>query len=252
MKDRLKSFLRRWSRLYNFLRRGRDVYRSIQRRLLGTRLEEEYWATAHLRRGDDWGGKETDWAKGYWDSRIHSHRSYLVDRISKFSPSSILEIGSNCGPNLFILAKEFPSVAIRGVDINPEAVQKGREWFAQEHISNVQLSLGKADDLSQFEDKSFDVVFTDAVLIYVGPDKIKKVVKEMLRVARKSLIFLEWHDFESSSNPHGTYVGHWKRDYVTVLREFVPEDKIRATKFPKELWADRKWQRWGAVIEVAL
>jgi ubiquinone/menaquinone biosynthesis C-methylase UbiE len=224
----------------------------MQRRLLGTKLEEKYWARAHLRRGDDWGDKENDWARGYWDSRDHSHRSFLIDRISRFSPSSVLEIGSNCGPNLYILAKRFPNAELMGVDINSEAVQKGNEWFAQEHISNVKLTEGKADDLRLFQDKSFDVVFTDAVLIYVGPDKIRQVITEMLRVTRKALILLEWHDFDSSSTPLGTYVGHWMRDYVALLKELVPEEEIRVSKLPRELWADPKWQKWGAVIETVV
>lgn len=252
MKDKLESFLKRWPKLYGFLKRVYYAYRGVQRRLLGTKLEEKYWATAHLRGGNDWGKGKDNWVRGYWDSREHSHRSFLMERISKFSPSSVLEIGSNCGPNLYILAKRFPDAEIRGVDINTEAVQKGNEWFAQENISNVELSVGKADDLRQFQDKHFDVVFTDAVLIYVGPDKIERVMKEMLRVACKALIFLEWHDFESSSNPLGTYVGHWKRDYVAVLRKFLPEDRVRVTKLPKELWADQKWQKWGAVIEATI
>ena len=252
MKVKPKSFLRRWPKLYGFLKRIDYAYRGIQRRLLGTRLDEKYWAKAHLREGDDWGNKKGDWTTGYWDSRNHSHRSFLTERILKFSPSSILEVGSNCGPNLYILAKKLPAGEIRGVDINREAVQKGNEWFMAEHISNVKLSVGKADDLHQFQDKSFDVVFTDAVLIYVGPDKIKKVVKELFRVARKAVIFLEWHDFEYTSNSLGTYVGHWKRDYVAILREYVPEDRVRVSKLPRELWADQKWQKWGAVIEAAL
>lgn len=252
MENKAKSYIRRWPRLYGLLKRGYYVYRRIQRRLLGTRLEEKYWATVHLRKGDDWGDKNSDWARAYWDSRDHSHRNFLIERISKFSPSSVLEIGSNCGPNLYVLAKQLPNAEIRGIDINPEAVKKGNQWFAQEHISNVKLSVGKADDLRQFRDKSFDVVFTDAVLIYVGPDKIKKVLREMLRVARKALVFLEYHDFDSGPNPLGIYAAHWKRDYTMLLREFVPKAKITVTKLPKELWADENWQRWGAVIEATL
>lgn len=253
MKKKLESFLRRWPRLYGFLKRGRDIYRSMQRRLLGTRLEEKYWARAHLRRGGEWGDKENDWAKGYWDSRDHSHRSFLIDRISRFSPSSVLEIGSNCGPNLYILAKRFPNAELMGVDINSEAVQKGNEWLKKEGISNVELLVGKADDFRQFQDKSFDVVFTDSVLIYIGPDKIKKVMAEMFRVARKALIFLEWHCSNSGSNPLGVYVGHWMRDYVALWKEFIPENKIKVIKMPEELmYSDQNWQRWGAVIEVIL
>ena len=175
-----------------------------------------------------------------------------MERIFKFSPSSVLEVGCNCGPNLYILAKRFPDAEIRGIDINPMAVQKGNEWLAQEGISNVKLSVGRADDLRQFEDKSFDVVFTDAVLIYIGPDKIRKVVEEMLRVTRKVLIFLEWHSFDSKCNPLGVYVGHWMRDYTALLKEFVSENNIKVTKMPKDLWPDKNWQKWGGVIEVVL
>lgn len=252
MKRELKSVFKRWPRFYNFLKKGYSVVRSVQRYLLGTNVDEKYWATRHLRKGDDWGNQDGDWARGYWDSRNHTHRSFLIERISELSPSSILEIGCNCGPNLYILAKKFPDAEIRGIDINSMAVQKGNEWFTQEGISNVKLLVGKADDLRQFQDKSFDVVFTDAVLIYIGPDKIKKVVEEMLRVARKALIFLEWHCFNSKSNSLGVYVGHWMRDYVALLKEFVPGNKIRVIKMPEDIWADQNWQKWGGVIEVIM
>ena len=252
MKSKIKSFFRRWPKFYNFLKRGSITFNGIQRRLIGTKLEEKYWATRHLRKGDDWEKEGDDWVRGYWDSRDHSHRGFLMERIFKFSPSSVLEVGCNCGPNLYILAKRFPDAEIRGIDINPMAVQKGNEWFAQEGISNVKLSVGRADDLRQFRDKSFDVVFTDAVLIYIGPDKIRKVVEEMLRVTRKVLIFLEWHSFDSKCNPLGVYVGHWMRDYTALLKEFVSENNIKVTKMPKDLWPDKNWQKWGGVIEVVL
>jgi ubiquinone/menaquinone biosynthesis C-methylase UbiE len=237
------SFLKRYPKFYDFLRRGYFILCRLRHKLSGTRLEEKYWATKHLREGGNW-------VRDYWGSRTHSHREFLIGRICKFSPSSILEIGCNCGPNLYVLAKKFPDAEIRGIDINSMAVQKGNEWFAQEGISNVKLSLGKADDLRQFQDKCFDVVFTDAVLIYIGPDKIKKVIGEMLRVTRKALILLEWHC--SNSNLLGVYVGHWMRDYVALLKEFIPEEKIKVTKMPKELWPDQNWQRWGAVVEAVM
>ncbi|MEM2914596.1 MAG: class I SAM-dependent methyltransferase [Candidatus Bathyarchaeia archaeon] len=220
--------------------------------MLGTKLEERYWATKHLRKGDDWGKEGDDWVKGYWESRTHSHRNFLVDRILNFSPLSVLEVGCNCGPNLYLLAKKLTHAEIKGVDINPMAVQKGNEWLRQESITNVELLVGKADDLRRFRDKSFDVVFTDAVLIYVGPDKIRKVIREMLRVTRKALIFLEWHTFDKKRGSLGFYSGHWIRNYKELLKEFVPENKIKIVKLPEELWPDLNWQRWGYIIEVAM
>jgi len=227
--------------------------------LVGTRAREKEWATRHLRKskGDDWGNGSSDWIKGYWNSVNHPHRPFLIEAISKFDPSSILEIGCNCGPNLYLLAKKFPAADIRGIDINPEAIQKGNEWFAQESITNVKLLAGKADELGQLQDKSSDVVFTDAVLIYVGPDKIQKVVHEMLRVACRGLILVEWHCFEPYHNdPNGLgiyYEGYWKRDYVALLKNnWVREEQIHLTKITEDIWPDKNWKEVGGIIEVVM
>ena len=260
MKEQLKHIFEKMPVLYRFMVQGYTFsalrFRYLKYLLLGTKVVEKEWATRHLhedeRERDDWGKGNGDWIKSYQDSVDHPHRTFLVEIISKFKPSSILEIGCNCGPNLYLLAKRVPDAKIIGIDINPMAVQKGNEWLTQKGVSNVRLLEGKADELGQFKDRSFDVVFTDAVLIYIGPDKIKKVIAEMLRVSRQALILLEWHSSNFKSNPLGVYVGHWMRDYVALLEEFVPENKIKVIKMSEELWPDKNWQRLGGVIEVIM
>ncbi|MGA8849135.1 MAG: class I SAM-dependent methyltransferase [Dehalococcoidia bacterium] len=255
--------LRKRPALYDFVA---NIYSTLsvvhlKELIVGTKAREKYWATRHLhegeRRRDDWGEGSDDWIKGYWNSQNHSHRPFLIDKIFSFSPiSSILEIGCNCGPNLYLLAKKLPNAEIRGIDINPMAVQKGNELFAQEGISNVKLLVGKADELEQFRDKSFDVVFTDAVLIYVGPDKIKEVMKGMIRIARRALIVVEQHYFESRNrDPHGLGVyryGLWIRDYIGLLKQFVPEEHISITRITEDIWPDERWKETGAIIEAVL
>ena len=136
------------------------------------------------------------------------------------------------------------------------AVQKGNDWLAQEGISNVKLLEGKADELDQFQDKSFDVVFTDAVLIYIGPDKINEVIREMIRITQKALILVEWHSFEPERKDlYGLGVYHsgcWKRDYLALLKEFVPEERIHVTKITEDIWPDKNWSEVGAVIEIVM
>jgi ubiquinone/menaquinone biosynthesis C-methylase UbiE len=121
------------------------------------------------------------------------------------------------------------------------AVQKGNEWFRQEGISNVKLEVGRAQKLAQFADKSFDVVFTDAVLIYISPDEIEQVVKEILRIGR-AVVLCEWQlfsvwlalllngyycfrlkseAFKFKSASHGFFVGHWVRDYRLLLEDYA-------------------------------
>ena len=98
--------------------------------IVGTKAREDEWAARHLHKGSDWKsvqgtGDEDEWVMSYWGSRDHSHRTFLVEKISAYRPvSSILEIGCNCGPNLYLLAQRFPDAEIVGIDINPRAVQK--------------------------------------------------------------------------------------------------------------------------------
>lgn len=153
--------------------------------------------------------------------------------------------------------KKFPDAEIRGIDINTVAVQSGNEWLAQEGISNVELLEGKADELRQFRDKSFDVVFTDAVLIYIGPDKIKDVMKEMIRFARRAANLVEMHCFDAKErirDPYGLgiYYGYRKRDYVALLKQYVWKEQIHVTKIPEDVWPDKNWKKFGAVIEVVM
>lgn len=261
MNERLKYILRKCPALYQFVETSYHTvrFRHLKECLLGTGVREREWATRHLheeeRIRDDWGRGSSDWIKSYRNSMDHPHRQILIDIISKHNPLSILEIGCNCGPNLYLLGKKFPGAEIRGVEINPLAVQKGNEWLEQDGISNVKILDGKAGELRQFQDKSFDIVFTDAVLIYIGPDKIKEVIMDLVRITSCALILVEWHIEDKRKDPDGLglyYLGNWKRDYVALLKQFVREDAIQVTKISEEMWPDRTWKEVGAVIEIII
>jgi ubiquinone/menaquinone biosynthesis C-methylase UbiE len=195
--------------------------------------------------------------KEFYQEIRQPHRQFLMEKIENFSPlSEILEIGCGCGQNLYLLTERFPQAKIRGIDINPRVVQRGQELFKKEGMQYVKLSEGKADELGQFPDKSIDIVFTDAVLIYIGPDKIKTVIKEMTRIAKKALIFAEWHCQSPKDNdPDGLgvyYSGYWIRNYLDLLRKFVPQDKIRLSKIPEPIWRGKDWVKLGYIIEAKL
>ena len=253
MREKIILFLKRFPAIHRFVKNLYWKSLGLRAKIFGTKLEERKWKRRHLLKRSDWGNDE-DWINGYWSSRSHPHRQLLIDKISQYLPQSILEIGSNCGPNLYLLAKKFPKAKIVGIDINEEAVKKGNEFFAKERIQNVKLIFGKADEIHQFQDKSFDSVFTDAVLMYIGPDKIKKVMKEIIRIAHKTLIFIEWHEnSEKDFQGLGIYhFGHWKRNYINLLKQFVPPKQIHLTKIPKEIWSEKNWDELGYIIEVII
>ena len=237
--NKVKSFLKKWPPVYRLLQNFYYSFRKIiETYILGTKFQEWIWE----RRG-------LNWAKGYVEEIPHLHRQLLINKISVYAPfNSILEIGCASGPNLRLIAKRFPKTKITGIEINEKAVKVGNELFLKEGISNAKLLVGKADKLGQFPDKSFDIVFTDAVLICIGPDKIEKVASEMQRIAKKAIILVEHHSEEESA--FGIYnKGNWLRDYKKLFQSF--SSQIKATKISPEIWGG-DWGELGYIIEVIL
>lgn len=225
--------------------------------LFGTGEYEKEWRERGITAPEpgDWGEKDQDWIQGYWASGSHPHREFLVQKIVDLKPSSVLEIGCNCGPNLRILAEKLPGTRFIGIDINADSVRKGNEWMEADGITNVHLELGSADDLSKFPDGSFDVVFTDAVLLYIGTDKIEEVLRGFLRVAGKYIVLCEWDIPQSGKptrqNPKGKFLfrrGLWAYDFSTIFTQLAPDLRVNKIRLPEDLWEDEIWQKYGTVI----
>jgi ubiquinone/menaquinone biosynthesis C-methylase UbiE len=245
MKQQIIQIIKRWPAFYRCISKiyWTFNFHHLTELFIGTKARERQWAARPI-------------AEGYWDNRDHPSKHFLAERIAAFSPiHSILEVGCASGPNLYLLAKRFPQAQIVGIDINQEAVQYGNGQFAREGISNVKLFVGKADKLGEFQDRAFDIVFTISLLIYIGPDKIKEVIEGILRITHHALVLIELHCFEPDTKDplgHGIYrYGNWVRDYVALLKQFVPEEQIRVTKIPEDAWPAEPWKELGAVIEVA-
>ena len=182
--------------------------------------------------------------EGYLASINHSHRRMLLEIIKKYNPQSVLEIGCSGGTNLYLIGKELPACKIFGTDINQRAVEVGKKLFGKQKMES---NLLVADIEKQpFPDKNFDIVLTDAVLIYVGPDRIKRVVDEMKRLAKKAIIMVERHnDGDSASGKW--YENICRRNY----KKLFMGHKTIFTKIPSEIWGG-DWGRDGCIIEVIL
>lgn len=237
--------LRRWPRAYARLQKAYyAVLYATETRVLGSKMHE--WS---------WKGRSVGSPAELTASAQHPHRPMLVSRIADRAPfGRVLEVGCNAGTNLLLLARRFPEASFFGVDINPRFIDVGRRWLAAEGIGNVTLSVGCADDLSAFADQSMDVAFTDATLMYVGPDKIKRVIAELRRVTRRALLFNEWHlDRLQAGRPSVWDDFHWVHNFETVLGEVVAHDQVSVTRLPEGLWAPGGgWEEYGALIEVDL
>ena len=241
---KFKQFIKRWPRAY--ARIQRLYYRLLyfaETSLLGTRINEWAWRYFHRISPEELG-----------NSVVHPHRWFLINRIEKYSPfDTVLEIGSNAGQNLLLLAQRFPEVEFHGIDINSRFVAAGSNWLAGKGVTNVSLTVKRADRVDDFGDRSFDIVFSDATLMYVGPDKIRGILREMRRVSCKAILMNEWHlEDANSSDSSLWYDLHWVHNYRLLLEGLVSADKISITKLPKDLWGGGGWEEYGSLVEVDL
>jgi len=189
-----------------------------------------------------------------------SERAELIEAIATQSPfDSLLEVACSCGQNFFTLAPMFPDVKFAGIDRDKEAVDEGRLLLERNNISNVQLTVTDARDLSMFEDNSFDVIISCAFMLYIWPDDVESVLKEMFRVAKRKLIIMEQHQVHPEGNQKyiGTYYnfkqsypGYWLRDYKELFKKHVTEDQIKINKIPNPRFVTEQWDRYASLVEI--
>ena len=217
------------------------IRKKIRRVLIwiwGTKLDERYWVKRYRK-------DQSDLIKDHYAK----DRLYLLKKIKSSHFNSILEIGAKEGRNLRMIAKSFPDKRFVGIDISKEAIELGNKLFYKEGFSNVRLFEADAEQL-KFENDSFDTVLVFAVLIYFPSNKIKKVIAELLRVAKKRILILEWHDPLLSK---GKFLDHWIYNYNNLFQDFRDQiNSIEITKIPEKEFDDKNWRKYGYFIDIRI
>ncbi len=241
MIEPLKRSLRTHPKLYGMIQKA--YYKALyicERSFLGTRLHEWIWKVRKFENEDDC-------------SYNHPHRRFVADQLKSLQPVvSLLEVGCNAGQNLALLADLFPGAELHGVDVNAGAIETAKRVLSKKPSLSFDVRAGKADNLSHLPDQSVDVGFTDATLMYVGPDKIKRTLNELARVSRKGLILNEWHlfDHDAQSDASFWYDAHWVHNYRALLADLKNVRSIDIQRLPEGLWGPGGWSKYGALVKV--
>lgn len=182
------------------------------------------------------------------------HREWFVERIIRGLPSDhkkmphLVEIGCGWGPNLAVIARLGQFFRLTGIDISPASILEGQKRLNELGLTGITLLEMQGADLGCLH---ADVLFTDAMLLYVGPDKIKRVAREMLRVARSRLVMLKMHDPAAGFKGRYTRDG-WLRNYAELFVPLVGKDAVKLEKLPSGLRTAGRWPYYGTIIEIDL
>ena len=198
-----------------------------------------YWQKRKLNdKRRDWRTGEKNWVEEYWGSINHSHRHLILKAIRRIGCfDSLLEMGSNCGCNIAYLKEKLPDSRAKflGVDINIDALFTGME-----RMPDVRFLRCPLLDLDFIKDDSFDIVLSDAVLLYVEDGK--KIIDIMAKIAKKGIILAEWKA-EGEQILHG----HYARDYAKLLKEQGKFQKVEEKKITEEFWPNATWAELGYI-----
>ncbi len=178
----------------------------------------------------------------------HPHRFKIIDILKKDSFTNVLEIGCGKGHNLFLLSENFPQLSFTGIDINKRSIEITKKYASEKKFSNISFSTKNFQNLKQIPDKQFDVVISDAVLIYVDSKIIDSITKEIIRIAKKRIILIEYFDEQTDALGYA-FNRCWIRNYQLLFKEFSKE--ILIEKIEAGIWTEN-WEKFGRYIEIIL
>ena len=182
-----------------------------------------------------WKNRQLDWIPSYF-TPDHVHRELIIKALRGMKFGSVLEIGCGAGANLYKISQRFPGVEIGGIDINKEAIETCKKLMPEAAVFEVSSA-----DKMFLQDKSADVVLTDACLIYIDPLHINKVMKEIKRVSRKYVLFVEFHSIRWWNRLClRLYDGYNAYNYRKLLKKHGFYD-IEVYKIK-----DSEWPGWGS------
>jgi pseudaminic acid biosynthesis-associated methylase len=137
---------------------------------------------------------------------------------------SVLEVGCNIGLNLIFINALFAGAKkLYAVEPNQKAYQK---LLTQSRFKLEQAWNTTAFNLPLPPD-SVDLVFTAGVLIHIGPADLDRALNEIVRVARKYVLCIEYFSHAPVEVPYRGQEGLlYKRDFGAYYLDRFPRLRV--------------------------
>jgi SAM-dependent methyltransferase len=211
---------------HKLMRRSLSPWPGLKRRLLYAD-PRAYWT---LRGGDDYFREQEG------QPARSSRAQWLAEHIARYRPESVLEVGCGYGKQLRAL-RELTDVPLVGVDFSPTQLSRARDYLGD--LDGIELALATGAALP-FPDRSFDLVFTSAVILHNPPAQAERIRNEVLRVARRWAAHNE--DTDVSYNRFGYDMAGWYREAGMPVAECgtIP---VEADPSPSQFCVAELWLR---------
>ena len=108
---------------------------------------------------------------------------FIVEKLKLKNNSRVLEIGPGPGWITILLAQKDPTLEIIGLEISQDMIRAANQNKKEEGVeNNIEYVLGTAEDMSCFEENSFDAVIShDSLHHWENPEKIFNEIARVLK-----------------------------------------------------------------------
>ena len=193
-----------------------------------------------------WKNRKIDWNQAYFNLD-HPHRDLIIRALRGMKFATVYEIGCGAGANLYKIQQTF-GVRVGGIDINPDAIEE-----AKKHLRIDSIMEASDIDSIFMNDKSVDVLLSDMTLIYIGPLKMRKVMKEIVRITRRHILLVEFHSTSFWKRLRLYFkTGYFSYNYRKLLEKYGFYD-VEAYKLKEEDWPGGEPQKtFGYIIKAKI
>jgi len=132
---------------------------------------------------------------------------FIAKEIVSLNPESVLEVGCGYGRQLKSIRELSSSIKLAGVDFSFSQLGTAKTFLNESDASRLMQSDAMR---LPFKDKSFDLVFSSAVILHNPPKVAKRIVDEIARVSKRYIVHNE---------DRGVSYTRWDYDYGRIYKE---------------------------------
>jgi len=145
------------------------------------------------------------------DSAGHAVASWLKQNHPDFKPKRMLDIGVAAGHSLVPIALAFPETEFTAIDVSAPMLRYAHARAKLLGANNIKFIQMSGEDLSRFDDQSFDWVQSSVFLHELSAKALPKILSESFRVLKPGglTLHLEQPQYDESMPIFEQFMRDW-------------------------------------------
>jgi SAM-dependent methyltransferase len=180
-------------------------------------------------------------------------KDYAAANMPGYSPKRILDIGVAAGHSLVPIAQAFPDAEVVAIDVAAPMLRYAHARAKSLGVNNIEFVQMSGEDLSSFEDESFDWVQTSIFLHELSAKALPKILRESYRVLKPGglTLHLEQPQYGEDMSVFEQFMRDWdahnnNEPFWTAMHGIDMEAALMDTGFERE---DVFHASMGAVVD---